>query len=1050
MGTDYPPTNIYNQYDLGNVTSFVPSNVTGNAVIYWQIVPYNVLGPATGCTIDSFSTILCYCFPVFSNGTYDINNVTLHTLNYSNTTSSYYEYNASATVTQLEQGVTYPMSINSGTSSMTRSVWIDFNDDGVFSNTNERVVSNYYTGGNTLSNHNITIPTTAVIGTHRMRVLQNYYYWQQTADDPCPNGYPYGYGQVEDYNVEVISPDLVQCNTTILPVDGDTSVCAGTFALTWNLPSSGGYPLGYYLYFGTDNPPTNMYNGYDMGNVLTFTPTGVQVGVTYYWSIVPYNSLGAASGCTVQSFSTSPCYCTPTWANTTSSSYYISSVTLNTLSNSSSGNSVYEDFTSYSTCLNAGNSYTLAIGKGYPYGIISMWIDFNDNFMFDANEQMVANQYDYGNYYTSYSFTIPSTVATGAHRMRILNNYYYNTWTANDPCGGGNPQYYYGQAEDYTLNILGVITAGNDTTVCLGSSWNMNATTSVCANGTWTLQSGNVTIADPTSATTNITVNGAGTNVLRWSIGPVYDEIIITGLNAPTASISAASSVCNTGNPVDLDGQPTGGVFSGPGVVGNTFEPYTLAANTSYDVAYMYTNSSGCSDTVTHSILVTDGTITTYPYFDDLSSGNCWSEVQVSGNGSWELSTALLNTGLAPNSGGLYVFHNTSSSDVSRLVSPTFDLTSIVNPVLQFHWSKDNLNNSLSDSIKILISTDGGQTYTNIRNAGRVHNQYTFWQSNSIMLTGLGGQSNVRIAFETMSQGSGIDMGIDQINVFESDCPEATGLAVSLYNNKATFTWNMQPNVDYAIRYSTTPNGPWTYIPYASSPSTTPTLQPSTTYYWQIRATCNNSVSYGWSTTVQSFTTTNPPQNCVRPYGLSNSYISNTARTVSWSNAVTADSFIVQIWYRTSPTSPWIGPTWNRVVASSTTNLTNLIAGTDYRWRVKSMCLFQGSGYSVWNYFNSSVIRSAGFNEPEILPMDVIVYPNPNSGAFTVSIEIGKEEEVSIRLTDLLGQTLYEKQHSIMIGKNLIDMDFADLPKGVYILRVNDADDEQIIRVTLQ
>jgi hypothetical protein len=275
-------------------------------------------------------------------------------------------------------------------------------------------------------------------------------------------------------------------------------------------------------------------------------------------------------------------------------------------------------------------------------------------------------------------------------------------------------------------------------------------------------------------------------------------------------------------------------------------------------------------------------------------------------------------------------------------------------------------------------------------------------------------------------------------------------MAVSLYNNKATFTWSMQPNVDYAIRYSTSPNGPWTYIPYASSPSTTPTLQPSTTYYWQIRATCNSSVSYGWSTTIQTFTTTNPPQNCVRPYGVSNTYISNTARKVSWSNAVTADSFIVQIWYRTSPTSPWIGPTWKSVVASNTTNLTNLISGTDYRWRVKSMCLFQGSGYSVWNYFNSSVIRSAGFNEPEILPMDVIVYPNPNSGAFTVSIEIGKEEEVSIRLTDLLGQTLYEKQHSIMIGKNLIDMDFADLPKGVYILRVNDADDEQIIRVTLQ
>jgi len=1049
LGTDYPPTNVYNGYDVGNVTSFLPSNIPADTTIYWYIIPYNAAGNASGCTINSFQTIPCYCYPVFNFGAMEISNVTLHTLNYSSTTGSYYEYNASVADPLLEQGSTYTISISSPNCCMAQSVWIDFDDNGTFNNTDEWVVQNQYMN-NSPGTYSLTIPATAALGIHRMRVLQNYYYWQQIADNPCPNGYPYAYGQVEDYDLEVTSPQPVNCAQQNLPLDGDTAVCGGTFALTWSVPTTGGNPVGYYLYFGTDYPPSNMYNGYDMGNVTSFIPSGVQAGVTYYWSIVPYNAFGPASNCAIRSFEIIPCYCTPTWSNTTSSSYYISSVSLNTISHSSSGNNVYEDFTSYSTCLSAGNTYTLSVSKGYPYGLLSMWIDMNDNYTFDSNEQLVANQYDNGNSNVSYSVYIPTTSLSGPHRMRVLNNYYYSSFTANNPCGGGFPAYYYGQAEDYMVDIIGVLSAGNDTTVCVGSTWAMDATTSTCATGTWTVQSGNVSVVNATDPQSVIVVNAPGTNVLRWTIGTVYDEITITGTQLNNATITGDNTACTSGNQVTLVGYPSGGSFSGPGMNGNIFDPAQVSPNASYDISYMYTNSSGCSDTVIHSIYVSDGTIVSFPHSDDISNISCWSINQISGNTNWEWSNSQLNTGLTPNSGGMFVFHNTSSSDVSRLVSPTFDLSSITNPVLQFYWSKDNTNSTLSDSIKVLLSTDGGITYSDIRHAGRVHNTYTFWQLNSIMLSGYGGQSNVRIAFETMSQGSSTDMGIDQVNVFESDCPEATGMAVSLYNNKATFTWNTQPGVDYSIRYSTTPNGPWTYVSYATSPYTTPTLQPSTIYYWQVRATCNSSISYGWSTAIQSFTTTNPPQNCVRPYGVSNTYISNTARTVAWSNVVTADSFIVQYWYRTSTNSPWVGPYWKSVVASNTTNLTNLISGTDYRWRVKSMCLFQGSGYSVWNYFNSSVIRSAGFSGPEELPMDVVVYPNPNSGAFTVAIEIGKLEEINLKLTDMLGHTLYNKDHLIFSGKNLIDLDFGTLPKGVYILKARDTEDEQFIRITLQ
>jgi len=38
----------------------------------------------------------------------------------------------------------------------------------------------------------------------------------------------------------------------------------------------------------------------------------------------------------------------------------------------------------------------------------------------------------------------------------------------------------------------------------------------------------------------------------------------------------------------------------------------------------------------------------------------------------------------------------------------------------------------------------------------------------------------------------------------------------------------------------------------------------------------------------------------------------------------------------------------------------------------------------------------------------------------------------------------------IFSGKNLIDLDFGTLPKGVYILKARDTEDEQFIRITLQ
>jgi len=91
------------------------------------------------------------------------------------------------------------------------------------------------------------------------------------------------------------------CTTPVAPLNGVTGVSITT-NLTWSsVPDA----TGYTLYFGTNNPPTNINNGTNVGNVTTFNPPAdLNYSTVYYWKIVPYNANGSATGCAVWSFTT--------------------------------------------------------------------------------------------------------------------------------------------------------------------------------------------------------------------------------------------------------------------------------------------------------------------------------------------------------------------------------------------------------------------------------------------------------------------------------------------------------------------------------------------------------------------------------------------------------------------------------------------------------------------------------------------------------------------------------------------------------------------------
>ncbi len=86
------------------------------------------------------------------------------------------------------------------------------------------------------------------------------------------------------------------------PADGGSEIRPAT-VFSW--VSAGGVPTGYRLNFGTNNPPNNIEYNLDLAGTTSYTPPSeLAYDSTYYWQIIPYNSIGSAANCPVWSFST--------------------------------------------------------------------------------------------------------------------------------------------------------------------------------------------------------------------------------------------------------------------------------------------------------------------------------------------------------------------------------------------------------------------------------------------------------------------------------------------------------------------------------------------------------------------------------------------------------------------------------------------------------------------------------------------------------------------------------------------------------------------------
>ena len=192
-----------------------------------------------------------------------------------------------------------------------------------------------------------------------------------------------------------------------------------------------------------------------------------------------------------------------------------------------------------------------------------------------------------------------------------------------------------------------------------------------------------------------------------------------------------------------------------------------------------------------------------------------------------------------------------------------------------------------------------------------------------------------------------------------SVCAAPSNLASSnIASTTVTISWTAVSGAfNYTIEVKTASSSSWISLGTTTASIVNISgLTAGTVYDWRIKTNC----STGSSTYTQSqFTTTGGA--CNAPTSVTVSAIASTTATVSWPAVSGAVNYTVEL--KTTAAS-----TWTTVVttASTSTNLSGLIAATSYNVRVKTNCSTLASGYTQ-NSFNTLSSTPVTCNAPASL-----------------------------------------------------------------------------------
>lgn len=165
-----------------------------------------------------------------------IANVTFNTLNNSTASDGGYGDFTSLADTEVNAGETYEISVSPGYSGSNFleyfRAWIDYNQDGDFDDDGETILAPL-DDVNTTVTENVTIPSNAISGSTRMRILMRWGGTNISNPPPCED---IDFGEIEDYCINIIGGNGIACSPTNM-ID-TTLVNLNSLNISWEAPST--------------------------------------------------------------------------------------------------------------------------------------------------------------------------------------------------------------------------------------------------------------------------------------------------------------------------------------------------------------------------------------------------------------------------------------------------------------------------------------------------------------------------------------------------------------------------------------------------------------------------------------------------------------------------------------------------------------------------------------------------------------------------------------------------------------------------------------------
>ncbi len=362
----------------------------------------------------------------------DINNSSNTEDGYSNFTSQYTKVLKSSVV-DFELTPVWTRGINYEAG---YAIFIDYNQDNDFDDEGEVVFTQNKTT-DTLVSGSFTIPNSALEGETRMRIAVKYYGVPRNCET-------FEYGEVEDYTLKIYNADP----DTYEPVAPEnlhaSEISETSITLAWNEIIDDVNVEGYDVYVNDEFLDYVTTSSIELNNL--------DIATEYKLSVKTIDCFGNesdSSSVLVSTIGEIISYCKSKGENTAYE--WIDKVEVGEISNESSHDSGYGDYTNLTANVVKGSETPIVVSSGflnYSYTEFwTVWIDFNQDGSFDSDEKVLeGSSSDENDLYGI--ITIPTDALLGKTRMRVAMKYNAKATACES--------FSEGEVEDYTLNIVDV------------------------------------------------------------------------------------------------------------------------------------------------------------------------------------------------------------------------------------------------------------------------------------------------------------------------------------------------------------------------------------------------------------------------------------------------------------------------------------------------------------------------------------------------------------------------------------------------------------------